>query len=82
MSVLIAPLSELEEEAFTVSEDELEALVSDAAVDEREVESTRELHLLYAAEAAQSSLTLPILATAGARQAERVSPGAARGSGD
>lgn len=63
MSVLIAPLSEMEEDAFTVSADELEALVSDAAV-AREAERTHELHLLYTAEAAQS-FTLPILATAG-----------------
>lgn len=65
MSVLIAPLAEMEEDAFTVSEDELEALVSTAAGDEREAESTRELRLLYAAAEDAPPSTLPILATAG-----------------
>lgn len=66
MSVLIAPLSEFEEDAFTVSEDELEALVSTAADDDsRAAESARDLHLLYATAEAAQSFTLPILATAG-----------------
>jgi hypothetical protein len=63
MSVLIAPLSELEDDGLAVSAHELEALVSDAT-DEREAERSHALRLLYTSEAAPS-FTLPILATAG-----------------
>ncbi|HEX8129106.1 MAG TPA: hypothetical protein VF527_08400 [Pyrinomonadaceae bacterium] len=63
MSLLIAPLSELEDDGLAVSEHELEGLLSNAP-DEREAERSHALRLLYTTEAAQS-FTLPILATAG-----------------
>jgi len=64
MSVLIAPLSELEDDdGLVASEHELEGLVSPAP-DEREAERSHALRLLYTSEAAPS-FTLPILATAG-----------------
>lgn len=63
MSVLIAPLSELEDDGLAVSEHELERLISNAS-DEPEAEGAHALRLLYAAEDAPS-FTLPILATAG-----------------
>jgi hypothetical protein len=63
MSVLIAPLSDVEDGGLAVREDETEASVSHAP-DEREAARTHALRLLYAAEAAPS-YALPILATAG-----------------
>jgi hypothetical protein len=63
MSVLIAPLPEMEDDGEAVREHELEGLASNAS-DEREAERSHALRLLYTSEAAQS-FTLPILATAG-----------------